>query len=172
MRTDVSTETVSEHLLRKNLDGCRGKVFKDVIIASASSKRIFSNPKLTRDLLVYGGFSAFIENGFEVKGRGSSVRISIDASSDIDLSAIKRLNDHDVHCWSPLSSDHSIGVISPIDTNMNLVRDFFPNAQLLGNDSARSSIVDGKRLKKRGKELALVKLVFNGPLPEKIVWNH
>ena len=67
LRTDVSTETVSEHLPRKNLDGHRGKVFKDVIIASASSKIIFSNPKLTRDLLVYRGFSAFIENGFEGK---------------------------------------------------------------------------------------------------------
>ena len=167
-RSNFSPGINAEHLLNRS----EGKVFKDVIIASATSQRIFSNPKVTRALLDSGGFSTFAENGFEVKGKGSSVRIRIDASSTMDLSAIKKLDNHEVHVWCPLTSEHSIGVISPIDASMDLLADFLPNIRLLGNDSASSTIIDCKRLKKRGKELELVKLIFKGPLPEKLVWNY
>ena len=155
-----------------HLKSHEGKVLKYIIISSASSLNIFAHPKMTRELLKKGGFEKYLDNGIEVKGRGRSVRISIEVGDNIELSKITKLGEYDVHCWSPLSSNQHVGVVSPIHVDMDLASDFLPNVKILGNLFENTKIIDVKRLKKRGKDLELVKIVFEGTLPDKISWNH
>ena len=164
-----SLQSDSEHLDRID---CGGKVFKSVIVASATSRNIFTNPSLTRDLLKSAGFGDCLENGIEVKGRGRSVRLQVDVSKGIDVSKIKKIGEYDVHCWCPLSVNCKIGVISPIDTNMNLETEVIPKLNILGNHNMQCRIVDAKRLKRGGNDLELVKVIFDGYLPDRVEWEH
>ena len=90
----------------------------------------------------------------------------------IDVTQIKKIGEYDVHCWCPLSTTCKIGVISPIDTNMNLETEVIPKLNILGNQNMKCHIVDAKRLKRGGNDLELVKIVFDGCLPDRVEWEH
>ena len=108
-----------------------------------------------------------------MKGKGKSIRFTIPAQVNIDFSKIKTLAEFSVHVWSPLTSEHTIGVISPVDLSMDLEKEFIPHLQLLDSDKNSSHIIDVKRLNRRGVDLELVKIVFEGKsLPRKISWNN
>ena len=156
----------------QHLDSNGGKRFNNIIIASATSLNIFANPKITRELLTKGGFEKYLDKGIEVKGRGRSVRLTVEVCDIIEFSKIKKLGDYDVHCWTPLSTTQHVGVVSPVHVDMDLATDFLPGVQILGGLSDSSKITDVKRLKKGGKELDLVKIIFEGRMPDKISWNH
>ena len=50
---------------------------------------------------------------------------------------------------------------------------FIPFLRIPNQDINKCKIVEAKRLTKRGKDLDLVKLVFEGEsLPEKVIWNN
>ena len=150
----------------------QGKV-KFVVISSATPMNIFSNPTVTRKLIDNSIFKQHLVGSIEVKGKGKSIRFTIPAEVNIDFSKIKTLAEFSVHVWSPLTSEHTIGVISPVDLGMDLEKEFIPHLQLLDSDINSSHIIDVKRLNRRGVDLELVKIVFEGKtLPRKISWNN
>ena len=157
-----------------------------VIVSSTSNLRIFSNPKTTRSLLENSEFKDYLLGPIEVKGKGKSIKIEVkfEMGININFKQIKSLGCHPVNVWSPdfkgFDAQHKIGVISPIDLEINLAEEFLPYLKVVYKDtidlttgSGRPNIVEVHRMKSKGKDLELVKLVFEGEyLPEKILWDN
>ena len=150
------------------------------IIISCANKRIFTNPSTTRKILDNSEFKKYMLGPIEVKGKGKSVKLEVksEIETEIGLRNINNLATHSVRVWSPRPTAHTkpnqrIGVISPIDLDTNLLEEFVPFIRLTDKDARKCNIVEAKRFNKRGRDLELVKIVFDGEfLPEKIIWNN
>ena len=147
------------------------------VIISCTNKRIFTNPNTTRKILDGSNFKKYMLGPIEVKGKGKSVKLELrpEIELDIGLKNIKHLANHAVNVWCPTYTkpNHKIGVISPIDLETNLLEEFIPFLRLTDKDANKCKIVEAKRFNKKGRDLEIVKVVFEGNfLPEKVIWNN
>ena len=147
------------------------------VIISCTNKRIFTNPNTTRKILDGSTFKKYMLGPIEVKGKGKSVKLELrpEIELDIGLKNIKHLANHPVNVWCPTYTKpkNKIGVISPIDLETNLLEEFIPFLRLTDKDTNKCKIVEAKRFNKKGRDLEIVKVVFEGNfLPEKVIWNN
>ena len=165
------TETFGNVHERLTNETSSGKSSKIVIVSTASSMRIFSNPKFARALIEESEFGEHLKGQIEVKGKGKSVKLLIDSNANLDISKIKKLGDYSIHAWYPLDPNHRVGVVSPVDVNLDLAKEFSPFLNL-GSDTNHCKIIDVRRMSKFGRELPCVKIVFECKvLPKKIIFN-
>ena len=149
------------------------------IIVSSSTKKIFSNPTTTRKMLDNSNFRKYMIGPIEVRGRGNSIKLEVksEIESDLGLKNIRQLANFPVRVWCPMTTQirpkNKVGVISPVDLDTNLQEEFIPYLKLTDKDVNNCKILEAKRLNRRGRDLELVKVVFEGDfLPEKVIWNN
>ena len=170
LRHSESAGSVHERLSNETNSG---KSYKVLIISSASSMRIFTNPKFTRTLIEESEFGAHMRGQIEVRGKGKSVKILIDSNANIDVSKIKKLGDYPIHAWFPLGQNQRVGVVSPVDVKIDIVTEFLPSLKLDSNTGNFCKIIDARRMRNIGKDLPCVRVVFECEvLPKKIIYNN
>ena len=135
--------------------------------------RIFSNPSFTRALIEESEFGQHLRGQIEVRGRGKSVKIQIDSNANLDVSKIKKLGDYSIHAWFPIDQNQRVGVVAPVDVNIDIATGFVPFLKLDSNTANFCKIVDARRMRKFRKDLPCVKIVFECEvLPKKVIYNN
>ena len=143
---------------------------KFVFVSSVNGLKIFDNPKIVKKMLSDSVLSDYIVGTHQVKGRGKSIKIQVKNNTNINLGLITQMGNNPVTAWYLMGENCTVGVISPISPDLDVVQDILPNLQ---DNNIDSKLIDIKRFTSRdGKCLDLVKLVFNGPLPETILWDR
>ena len=143
-----------------------------VVISSQEGKNIFAHPKETKKLIEESVFGDYLNGDIEVRGRGRSIKIGIKIKTDIDLAKVTKIGDHPVAVWSPLTNNQSVGVISPISKNLDVLKDVLPNLRMIESENPDRFIITGKRIGNKKNLTDLVKITFQGNLPDKIMWDN
>ena len=137
-----------------------------ILIKSTNNLNIFSNPTLTLKYLEDSGLNKIKCGPHEVQGRGGCLKLKINTRNDFDISKVSKMGENPVRAWYPVSDNHSYGVIFPIDKKISL-NEIGNNLKVI--DSINTTVVELKRIQSKNNPTDLVKLTFDGPLPNKVI---
>ena len=171
-----SSDLPYSHKTSNPLSPNRSKAFinsgksRIVLIKSTNNLNIFSNPGATLKFLENSGLNKFKSGAHEVQGRGGCLKLTINTSTEFDISKITKMGDSPVRAWFPASDRHSFGVIFPIDRNIPL-DEVSSNLSIATADPSKisTSVVELKRLQNSDGPSDLIKITFDGPLPNRVV---
>ena len=136
-----------------------------LLIKSTNNQNIFSNPNHTLKYLDDSGLNEFKCGPHEVQGRGGCLKLLVKVNEHFDANKITKLGDNSVKAWFPALENYSYGVIFPVDRNIAL-NDIHSNIKLV--KSTGTPIVELKRLQNKEGTSNLLKITFDGPLPNKV----
>ena len=142
-----------------------------LIIKSMDNLKIFSNPNQTLRFLETSELNKVKSGPHEVQGRGGCLKMEVSLDTDFDFTKLTKFDNHNIRAWFPASDKNSMGVIYPIDKDVPL-DSIFANLSILDDNSACTPL-ELKRLQNKEGPTDLVKITFEGDLPNKVsLWGQ
>ena len=111
------------------------------------------------------GLNKIKTGSHEVQGRGGCLKLTVTTDSEFDIGKISKFENFNLKAWFPTSDSNSVGIIFPVDRNLDLT-DIISNIEIL--DSSQNAVIEIKRLKNKTGPTDLLKIIFEHELPARI----